>query len=137
MTHDAASEVQLGFPSYDRWMSLGALIAGLSGSAAFGWYVYALQSNGKSDFWSPPGITLVAVTGVGLAVFLIGFFKREDEEKASTPRPDIPEEHLTRIAYDIGDEGTVRSRNARIRNHGTAFKVRGKGRLDEKGSDIA
>ena len=70
-------------------------------------------------------------------MFFIGFFKRKDEEKVPTPRQSPADEDRPRVAYDIGDDAIVRSRNARIRNHDTAFKVRNNGQLDDKNSDIA
>jgi hypothetical protein len=126
------------FPSYDRWMSLGGLVASLCGSAAFGWYIYVLQSNGKTNYWSWLSITLITATGVGITLFAIGFFKRKDSKEKSSPADrNSASKSPMRIGYDIADDAYVHSRRARIRNQGTAFKVRDRGRLKDEDSDIA
>jgi hypothetical protein len=126
----------LRLPSYDRWIALGSLLAGIGGGCAFGWYIYARQSDGQTDFLAPLGVAFLAITGIGILLFVIGIFKPKDKEPASASNLPPTTSGRERIGYDIADGGKVESHNARIRNQDIAFKVRGHGKLRDEGTDI-
>jgi hypothetical protein len=124
------------FPSYDRWKDLGNLLASIGGSCAFGWYIYARQSDGKTHFLAPLGMAFLAITGIGVLLLGIGFFNPKEKGPTSSSSPPSATSGRERIGYDIADDGEVESHNAHIRNQDTAFKVRGRGKLREDGADI-
>jgi hypothetical protein len=128
--------VWLRLLSYDRWIALGGLLAGTSGGCTFGWYIYARQSDGKTGFPGPLGAAFLVITGIGILLFIIGILKPRDKEPSSASKLHPTTSGRTRIGYDIADDGEVESHNARIRNQDISFKVRGSGKLRDKGTDI-
>jgi hypothetical protein len=128
--------VSMHFPSYDRWMGLGSLLGGSGAACTFGWFIYARQSDGKTVFLAPSGMAFLVITGVGFLLFIIGFFKPKGEESRQSLPPSASAGDSGRVAYDIDDDGEVESYGARIRNQDTAFKVRGRGKLRDKNTDV-
>lgn len=62
--------------SYDRWLEVGAVVAGLGGAAAIARYVYAREQS--EGFWGTEAAVAVAVLGVGLLMLAVGFFRSGD-----------------------------------------------------------
>ena len=71
--------------SPDRWLALGGAVFGAGALLVISWLIYAFQS--KADFWAWPGITGVAVGGVGFVALAVGFTMPKDADKAPAPTP--------------------------------------------------
>lgn len=65
--------------SPDRWLAAGGAIFGAGALLIVSWLIYAIQS--KSNFWSWPGVTGVAVAVVGFVALAVGFVMPKDEER--------------------------------------------------------
>jgi peptidoglycan/LPS O-acetylase OafA/YrhL len=68
-------------PSADRWLAAGGAILGVGALLAISWLIYAIPS--KTNFWSWPGTTGVAIATVGFVALAVGFVMPRDEERAS------------------------------------------------------
>jgi peptidoglycan/LPS O-acetylase OafA/YrhL len=67
--------------SPDRWLAVGGTIFGAGALLVISWLIYAIQS--KTNFWSWPGITGVAVAVAGLVALVVGFVMPKDEGSAA------------------------------------------------------
>lgn len=62
--------------SGERLLAVGALIAGLGGSAAIAYYVYVQEEVGRK-FWTAFGIAAVVALVVGLVLAVIGLLRQD------------------------------------------------------------
>jgi len=101
--------------SSGRWTALGSAILGVGALLAISWLIYAIQ--GKTSFWSWPGIVGVAVAGVGLVILVVGFFIPDDEKPESKKQapPQMrqrggPHSVNLQAGHDIklGDQGSAK-----------------------------
>lgn len=67
--------------SHDRYLAVGAALAGLGGAGALAFYIYAREKS--EPFWGWQSSLAVVVLAVGLAFLAFGFFVRDE---ASAPR---------------------------------------------------
>lgn len=65
--------------SAGRWLMIGSAALGVGVLQAIGWLIYAIQS--KTNFWPWPGVTGVAIAGIGLVALVLGFVIPEDEKR--------------------------------------------------------
>ena len=63
----------------DRWLAFGAAVAAIAATAI----IAIWQAQPQGGYWQLPGISALAVLGVGVAMMLVGFFKRDSREPSA------------------------------------------------------
>ena len=83
--------------SPDRWLAVGGAIFGAGALLAISWLIYAIPS--KTNFWSWPGITGVAVAAMGFVALVVGFVtpKEREAERAAAQQTLHAGAHSTNL----------------------------------------
>jgi hypothetical protein len=68
-------------PKADRWLQVGVAVFGAGALLVVSWLIYAKTSNESFGDW--PGLSGVAISAVGLAFLIVGFFITDETSDPS------------------------------------------------------